>query len=291
MIVQRFGSGMWPADRNAAFIKDTERAFWNLALSPDGKTFATAGRDSTVKIWDTEPAASLPRFPVGARVKAFRFLKDCQTLITLDDDHFISRWDSVTGLLINRIPIDLTDADGWSAFSPDGQILAIVDHDRTFSFWNTRTGTRQSTLDFKVQHATPLFSPDGRYVFVVYDASRWFLWDLERSCIAELRDRTVFAGFTGSGEATVTDAKGYIHWWNPQTGQTRSPASKPIYRPWVAAVSPDGRTLATADPRNRKIHLWHSETLGLQNELMGHEADLSALSFDLTRVKTRFRRF
>ena len=270
---------MQPADCNAALIEATERV-WNLAISPDGKTIASAGRDGTVKIWNSEPPASLPRFPIGPGARNFRFLDDCRTLITLDDDHFISRWKAATGSLINRVPIDLSDADGWTAFSPDGRILAVVDRDRTFSFWNTRTGHRENALDFKVEHATPVFSPNGRYVTVVFDQSRWCLWDLEQSRVAEWRTRATFTGFAPSSEVVIVDDQGSLHWWNPTTGQTRTPSSRGVVPGTHWAVSLDGRTLAIVSATGRKIDLWNSRTLEHQKELVGHVSGVNSMSFD-----------
>jgi eukaryotic-like serine/threonine-protein kinase len=255
---------------------------WNLALSPDGRTVASAGQDGTVKLWDSDPPLELPKFPFESRAKDYVFLQDGRTLMTLEYGHsqFISRWGVSSGSLVERRPINLPDSVHWQAFSPDGQILACVNEEHRLSLWSTTTGLRHGVLDFEVEHHTPRFSPDGRYLSLTFRSLKWSIWDLANRCLIPApRDEADFAGFTPSGEVVVVDHDGTVHRWNPGTGRLRTPSSRRVYRTWIAAVSADGRTLATLDPLSKKIHLWSAETLELHKELPGHPIGTAGMAF------------
>jgi WD40 repeat protein len=160
-------------------------------------------------------------------------------------------------------------------------MLVCVSGEHKLSLWSTKTGRRLSVLDFEVEHHTPQFSPDGRYLFLVLRTSRWSLWDLTNRClIPPPRDRADFRGFTPLGEVIIFDHDGYVQWWNPRTGSLRTPSPRRVYSIGRATVSPDGRTLASEDPNTRKIQLRSAETLELRRELDGDPVGNDGLAFN-----------
>jgi WD40 repeat protein len=212
-------------------------------------------------------------------------LPDGRTLMTLEygPSQFISRWDVRSGSLLERKPIDLPDSERcwWSAFSSDGRMLAYVNLEHRLSLWSTTTGRQQAVLDFVVEHHPPQFSPDGRYLcFVVPSSSKWSLWDLANRCVIPApRDEANFACFAPSGEAVVVDHDGSVRWWDPGTGRLRTPSSRRVYHMGAAAISPDGRALASVDPVSQNIHLWSAETPELQKMMQGHAIGVAGLAF------------
>src|ERR1700761_8610860 len=70
----------------------------SLAFSPDGRMIASAGSDSTIKLWDTSRGL-LIRTLSGhlAAVRAVAFSPDGKSLVSGSQDHTIRIWDLATG--------------------------------------------------------------------------------------------------------------------------------------------------------------------------------------------------
>jgi len=83
---------------------------WSRSLSPDGRTIASAGADGTIKLWDAEPPRDHLQLPAVNPVR-IAFLADGRSLTALEligPPWRISRWDTHSGQLLGRIPLDST---------------------------------------------------------------------------------------------------------------------------------------------------------------------------------------
>ena len=69
----------------------------SLAFSPDGSKLASASRDGTVKVWDTQTGRELRCFTGhGESVRAVAFSPDGKALSTVGEDRFLLRWQAAT---------------------------------------------------------------------------------------------------------------------------------------------------------------------------------------------------
>ena len=98
-----------------------------VAVSPDGKRFATGATDGTVKLWDAEAVkqtASLAAAHLGA-VKAVQFSPDGKTLASGGVDKAAQLWDVGGDKPVLRQKLEGHDGPVYAvAFSPDGGLLA-----------------------------------------------------------------------------------------------------------------------------------------------------------------------
>ena len=110
----------------------------------------------------------------------------------------------------HRVP-GVGNPPGWDA------------HSRLSASWSGLARSEGETLP-------PHFSPDGRYLYFGTPFSwKWSLWDLANRCVIRAPgDNVHFGGFTPSGEAVVFDDDGSVHWWDPSTGQSRTPSSRRV---------------------------------------------------------------
>jgi RNA polymerase sigma factor (sigma-70 family) len=184
-----------------------------LAFSNDGRMLATAGNDCRIRLWETNSDKELkPADGDASRALTAAYSPDGRFVATGGMDGAVRLWEAATGRLLHRCGPHL----GWVnrvAFTPDGRRLLSVGSDGTIRVWDTTTGKELRLIgtQFECDSYTAglAVSSDGRTVTAKCSGDTVRTWDLETG--RELRRITV-AG-----------------------------------RSLQLALSPDGRTLATAE--------------------------------------------
>jgi serine/threonine protein kinase/WD40 repeat protein len=158
----------------------------NVALSPDGRRFASAAVDSgsaaraQIKIRDTEDGRELVSWPIAAAggVLALTFSPKAPRLASCARDGTTRIWDSATGKEV----VALDGQAGQScclAFSEDGEWLASsAPGDRSVCIWNASNGKLQRTLSGHNQPVTGVaFCPESQRLVSVDSGGEVRLWD------------------------------------------------------------------------------------------------------------------
>ncbi|MFI6735119.1 hypothetical protein ACIBI9_19510 [Nonomuraea sp. NPDC050451] len=214
------------------------------AYAPNGRILATAGGDTTVRLWSTSGYEQLGASLIGhtAHVTSVVFSRDGGTLATGSLDGTARLWDVAARTPIGR-PIDLRPAQIQSvALSPDGATLATAATDGTVRLWSVSDHRQLAALTRAGQEFYGVaFSPDGKLLAAAASDGTHLFDMTTRHAVAHLR----------------------------------IPAKE-----WVSAVSfsPDGRLLATAHS-DGTARLWNAGTRRRIAELRGHDDDVRAVAF------------
>jgi WD40 repeat protein len=102
-----------------------EKGYYAHALSPDGSTLATGGREGAVILWDAESLDQLFRFD-GAHdgvATALAFSPDGRTLVTGGSDRLVRLWDVESRRELASLE-GHSGSVGRACFSADGRTLA-----------------------------------------------------------------------------------------------------------------------------------------------------------------------
>ncbi len=192
-----------------------------LAFSPDGKTLASAGRYSPLRLWDVASQKEIKKAEFQYySIFQLAFSRDGKTLILRGDENNLRLWDVVAWR--ERFAEEGPGHEITAVvFSPDGKLIACASPNHYYAFgssvWVWKTDTGQFVRKFDTASWPMMFSSDSKSLRV---AGRGFdsnIWDLK-------------------------------------TGKSKpGPSIRGIVRGTVA-VSPDGKTIASWD-RNLIIDL------------------------------------
>jgi WD40 repeat protein/nucleoside phosphorylase len=109
-------------------------SIWSVAVSPDGKTFACAGSQQPIELWELETGKLLRILTEhSGTVYSVAFSSDGKTLASGGEDNTIKLWNVETGELLQTLehlgPVKSV------AFSPNGQTLVSGSADTTIKVW------------------------------------------------------------------------------------------------------------------------------------------------------------
>ncbi len=286
---------------------------YSVAFSPDGRTLASLGGDSTIKLWNPVAGALVRTFARGERALAIS--PDGQLIATvtyfftdppeLCDIIRLRRFEDgqVVQTLYPQYPFCISSL----AFAPDGQTIAASGSyqnpstgqmDGVVQLWRVADGQPMRLLDTQLNYIySILFTPDGEHLLVLgaSEAGRsvismvefWRVADgtLVRilypaqweyaSRMALSPDGTLLAIGGSYSESGRTVAG--IELWR-LTDNTLLHTLSEDYHVFALAFSPDGRLLASSsyDPA---VKLWDVVSGQLVQRLEGHIDEVQMVAF------------
>ena len=155
-------------------------SIWGIRLAPDGKTLATAGKDTTVCVTNIESGKQLFKLKHPSITNGVAFTADVRQVVTGCWDRQIRVWDLETGKLTRMLSGHFGSVNDFD-FSPNDKLLASSGSDHTVRLWDFETGKLLATLEGHEQAVYGVrFSPDGKLLASGSWDATVKLWDVER---------------------------------------------------------------------------------------------------------------
>jgi WD40 repeat protein len=127
-----------------ANLRTPKTAVYGVALSPDGKTLATATAHRQVKLWDIASRRAVTLFQAPSDgVDSVAFSPDGKILASGGDP--VRLWEVATRREVGALRGHTAPVRSV-AFSPDGKTLASASWDKTVGLWDVATRRAVATL-------------------------------------------------------------------------------------------------------------------------------------------------
>jgi WD40 repeat protein len=147
-------------------------------LSPDGRYFATASWDSTVKIWDTNKGTLVTNLKGHMDAVNYAcFSPDGRQIATASRDSSIKIWEVPDGKLIRTLNGHKDNVERVQ-YSRDNKLVLSASDDGTAKLWQAETGKLMANLEgHEGEVKSANFSPDGKKIVTASWDNTIKLWD------------------------------------------------------------------------------------------------------------------
>jgi WD40 repeat protein len=247
-----------------------------VAFARDGRRFATAGADRTLRVWNAAGEIELTLEGHPSRIEAVSWTPDGQSLLSCDIIGTVTLWDIAT-----RAPRWSRSTPGAcyaTAVSPDGRWAAT-----SAGVFETATG--RLAYGGEIVGPSPYglaFSPDGRTLassrdgtFLLIDVDRWT--PRERHPQSDVRPIVVafspHAGFLLTGEDS-----GHVRLWQASPLRELQQLGRHASRVSSVAFSRDGRWAASSS-EDQTVSVWDVERRSRAAQLGARTAPVLSVAF------------
>ncbi len=289
----RFGwAGVWEiaSGKQIAEMKDMPDSVLGIAISPDGKLVATAGRDRVARLWRAETGELASTLSGHQSILEWvDFSPDGKMLASGSYDRTARLWEVESGREVAMLQGHSGDVMS-ARFSPDGKTVATAGQGGIVRLWNVDSHEQIAMLEpeaaIRDAQSTILSmacSPDGSTIASAHQDKTVRLRDartgkLKRVLSEDDAEVSSVAFSPDSKILAVGSCDNTVKLWKV-TGNGE-PMRLEGHTDWVLSVAfaPDGKTVASGS-RDNTIRLWDLETGKEKAVLEGHAQMVRCLAF------------
>jgi WD40 repeat protein/serine/threonine protein kinase len=273
--------------RSRLLVREPLAAVDSLAFSTDGRTFAVALADNTVKLWEIPSGSPRIIIPFGAPAVSLTFHPNSASIAVGHPDGRISLCDAANGRAITSWhghqdcvrSLAFSQANGW---------LVSGGRDHAVRLWGQDTNRPLGEYRHNDEVWSVAISPDERTIASISRDGIVKLWDVN-----ERRERFWFAAPPGQGRCVAVSPDGKDlavgssdgRLWMCDLSRATEATSWPGHRlgplpreAWSVAFSPDGQILASAGD-DGMVRLWNSANGRPLDTLSGHQSLVTSITF------------
>ena len=254
-----------------------------VAVSPDGRTAATASFDYSVMLWDIASQKPLRRLEGHeAAVNVVAFLPSGDRIVSGGDDATLRLWDASSGALLHTFAGHKGKIAGL-AVSADGRWAASAAWDRSVRLWDLENLSPGPAIESKGGNPNAVaFSPDGKMLLTGGYDSKLRLWRLpDMTLTLELpgHDFAVTSlAFLDDRHAISVSVDKTLRTWDLERAEEI--VSLPGHEDPIFGVAVSGdRRFAASGGADSTVILWNLETETFVRAFYGHSAPVWALAF------------
>lgn len=174
----------WDVQTRKQVANQKHEEIYGLSISPDGKTLATVGWDSTLRLWDIHLGKLASETHIGEaggaedlRMYSVGYSPRGNILATQHMNGDVRLWDAATMKMQAKIPAG--DNFGAMSFSPDGLWLATGTRGGVISLWDVLTNGKVTDIGEHRDSVDMLaFGPNSITLLSSGGDGLCYLWDL-----------------------------------------------------------------------------------------------------------------